>query len=118
MSLIVDGELITGLLSLDEILRHPEKLAGQPPSEIAETRIACAAVSAALAACEPNPANPAPEPESWLTPEQVEKSYPAIKRRFLFANRRDLPFVRNISRKVLLVSEAGLKSWFTARKRR
>ena len=114
----IDGVLIDGLLSLDEILRHPEKLAGQPASEIAETRIACAAVSAALAAVEPNTAPSAPEPERWLTPAEVEAAHPAIKRRFLFANRRDLPFVRNVSRKVLLVSELGLNSWLAARKRR
>ncbi len=113
--MIIDAELVTGLLSLDEILRHPEKLAGQPASEIAETKIACAAVSAALAACQPAQANPAPEgcadaaSDRWLTPEQAIAAHPTLTRRRLF--RDNLPFVRHTSPRKIEISEQGLKKW-------
>jgi len=110
-------EYVMKLLSLDDILRHPERLANQPPSEILETKIAHAAVGAALAAAESGAAAPAAVVEDdWLSPAEVETAYPTLKRRWLFANADRLGFVRRLSRKRLLVNEAGLKRWLSGRK--
>ena len=37
-------------------------------------------------------------------------------RRWLFENKKNLPFVTTVSRKVLLCSEAGLKKWLATRR--
>ncbi len=113
--------MINKLLSLDEIARNPAMLAAQPAHEIAETRIAAHAAAAALdaaheAAVGEHGANPAAQAEpGWLTVTETEAAYP-VKRRFLFDNRHDLPFIRNVSRKTILVNERGLLRWLALRK--
>jgi hypothetical protein len=51
------------------------------------------------------------EDERWLEVEEVEDAYPAIKRRWLFVNADRMTWIKRISRKRLLVDEAGLKRW-------
>ncbi len=111
--------LINKLLSLDEIARNPAMLAAQPPYEIAETRLAAHAAAAALdaaheATADQRGADPAAT-DRWLTPAEAETSYP-VKKRWLFDNRHDLPFIRNVSRKTILINEKGLLRWLALRK--
>lgn len=53
--------------------------------------------------------------ERWLEPEEVEAEYPAIKGRWLFENAGRMTWIKRISRKRLLVDEAGLKRWIQRR---
>lgn len=108
--------MITKLLSLDEILRHPEKLLGQPQHEIAETKIACAAVSAALAACEPTQAPVIAEPEQWIGIDEAI-SLLHVDRRWLFRHKESFPWIRKLSRKRLLVNKPGALAWLKTRRR-
>ncbi len=113
--------MLMRMLSLDEVLRNPAMLVGQCASEIAETRLAAHMAAAALdaaheAAVGETRANSGPQAEPrWLTPDEVEAKYP-IKKRWLFDHRRDLPFVRNISRKILHINEKGLQRWLALRR--
>jgi hypothetical protein len=110
------------LLSLDEIARRPEMLAGQPAKEIAETRIACAAVGAALDAAQSVAigdgagaarGSSATEPD-WLSPAEAATRFNVRERR-LRNNRPELQrlgFVRYQNRKDWQVHEARLHQWF------
>ena len=98
--------MIHKLLSLDEILRHPEMLARQPASEITETKIAAAAVVAALSQAEGG----APEPivgDRVLSAAQAVEMFP-VTRRWLFQNDH-LSFIKRLSHKKLAISQRGLQ---------
>jgi excisionase family DNA binding protein len=92
MNLIVDGELINGLLSLDEIARNPAMLAHQPPHEIKETKIAAAAALAALNAaeadCAPASGNPAAPAERLLNAAEAA-SYLGVRESFVRVKARE-----------------------------
>ena len=109
---------IMRMLSLDEVLRNPAMLVAQSAREIAETRLAAHMAAAALdaaheaAVAEPQ-ADSATEP-GWLTVAEVEAKY-GLKKRWLFDHRRELPFVRNVSRKTILINEKGLTRWLASR---
>ncbi len=113
--------MITRLLSLDEILRHPEMLAHQPPHEIKETRIACSAALAALNAAEadaePTAGNPGVPAEEWIDADEA-CALLHFNRRWLFQRADRYPWVKRLSRKRLLVNKAGALLWLKVGKRR
>lgn len=95
------------VLSLDGILRNPAMLAGQSASDIRETRIAAAAVVAALNAAESVPEAVIVE-DCILGADEAVELYPVIDRRWLFRNAGKVPFVRKLSKKRLAISQRGL----------
>ncbi len=109
------------LLSLDEIVRHPEMLAKQPPQEIRETKIACSAALAALNAAEGDTGatagNPAVPAEEWIGPAEACILLD-VDRRWLFRHKESLPFIKRLSRKKLLVNKTGALAWLKAGTRR
>ncbi len=117
--MIIDGVVFDGLLSLDEIVRHPEMLAHQAPHEIKETLIACSAALAALnaaeAGCAPNTANPAGSGEGLIGIDEALAKYPGcFTRRQLFGG--GLPFVKRTSPRKILIDVQGLKRWLDRRR--
>jgi hypothetical protein len=90
-------------------------LSGLQPGEIDEARRQLAQGALHLARVPV----PAPEPprieDRWLTVEQACERF-CVKRRWLFENRNDLPFVRNDSRKAMCINEQAAVRYF-ARKR-
>lgn len=105
------------LLSLDDILRRPEMLVGQSSKEIAETKIAAAAVAAALNAATADAPEPAAvvEDRPLSVDEALEMFSGVISRRWLFEN-DSLPFIRRLSRKRLAICEPGLRRYLAGRK--
>jgi hypothetical protein len=97
------------LISLDEIVRRPEMLVGQPSKEIAETRLAWAAVGAALDAAHSAslPVTP-PEPDRALTVDQAIELYPVVTRKWLFDHAGKVPFIKRLGKKTLAISHRGL----------
>src|ERR1700730_10542173 len=110
--------------SLDEIRRDPSRLTGLPADALAALAGACAAVQAALAAAQlvlitndwmaarrgHNDESGQPRDDHMLT---VYEAAERLRRKpqWLYRNANHLPFVRRISRKSLLVSEASLNAY-------
>jgi len=107
--------------SLDEIRRDPARVLDLSPGTIAQLMSDCGAVEGALkaaAAMRPNPpARTASVDQSadWL---DADRSAALLHkpRRWLFQNSERLPFVRRLSKKSLVCSEAGLHRWLASRK--
>ncbi len=104
-------------ISLDQLSIKPEMAASLPPNERAEALARVAACAAALAACEPNTANPAPEPDPWIGIDEACALLPGIDRRWLFRQADRLPWIKRLSRKRLLVNRPGALLWLKTRKR-
>ena len=104
-------------ISLDQLSIEPEMAASLPPNERAEALARVAACAAALAACEPNTANPAPEPDPWIGIDEACALLPGIDRRWLFRQADRLPWIKRLSRKRLLVNKPGALLWLKTRKR-
>jgi hypothetical protein len=58
----------------------------------------------------------APAPEWALTADDVARRL-GRSRRWVFRNAKRLPFVRRVSRKVIVADEAALKRWIASRPR-
>jgi hypothetical protein len=97
------------LLSLDEIAHRPEMLACQPAKEIAETRLAWAAVGAALDAAgrASLPVTPT-EPDRALSVDEAIELYPVVTRKWLFSHAGRVPFIKRLGKKTLSISQRGL----------
>lgn len=106
--------MISRYIDLPEIVRGD--ISGLEPHERPEALRQLAQGITNLANSNPPEGLSAPdEVERWLTPEDVEAAYPAIKRRWLFENAGRMTWIKRISRKRLLVDEAGLKRWLLRR---
>jgi predicted DNA-binding transcriptional regulator AlpA len=105
---------------LEELFRHLER--GEiPVEEIPALLIRLAGVQTALAArltiaTGSRDGNEAPVQDRLLTAEQASALL-ATTPRWLYRHHKRLPFARQLSRKVLRFSEAGLRKWMNARKR-
>lgn len=87
-------------------------IANVPRSELP----ALIALAVARLSTETAPAvQPAPEPETWLS---VQEAAAKIGRspRWFYRNARRLPFVKRLSRKVLLIGEKGMSRWIAVQK--
>ena len=104
-------------ISLDQLSIKPEMAASLPPNERAEALARVAACAAALAACEPNTTNPAPEPEQWIGIDEAIYLL-HVERRWLFRQTDRLPWIKRLSRKRLLVNKTGALAWLKAGTRR
>ena len=106
--------MIKRYIDLAEIVRGD--LTGLEPHEPPEAlRLLAQGITNLTSALAPMSVTKGELVEEWLTPEEVEAAYPAIKRRWLFENAGRMTWIKRISRKRLLVDEAGLKRWLLRR---
>jgi len=85
-------------------------------AQIPREQIAALIIQLSARLLEPVPATtPADESVTWLS---VEQAAPKVGRspRWFYRNAKKLPFVRRLSRKVLLISEQGMKRWIAVQK--
>jgi hypothetical protein len=106
--------------SLDQLARDPSAAVGLPPAALAALHMQATAVLSAIGL-------------AWASTGQGDQQAPVDKsdnrmltideasarlrkgRQWLYRNAARLPFVRRISRKSLLVSEAGLNAYLAAK---
>jgi hypothetical protein len=102
--------------SLDELIASPALAETLPPTMAAlllgRVGIATAALQARLfaAAIEHDKPKAASEPEKMITVAEAAERLHRVPRWF-YRHAAQLPFVRRISRKSLLISEPGLAKW-------
>lgn len=105
--------------SLDEVAVDPRRLAGLSSDAIKALLMRNAVVQSALAAALQSAPNqtpqPFPEEDRMLTPDEAAQIL-RRSRLWVYRNANRLPFVKRISRKSLLCSEAGVKRWLATRK--
>jgi len=118
---VTEPVAITAVPTLAELLREPGRVKTLPIGTLLALMAgaaSCAAViSAELASrgtlneCRTGE----PEEDRWLTPEEAA---PILRRdrRWIYRNKRHLPFVKKISARSLLCSEAGIRRWIATRK--
>jgi hypothetical protein len=107
--------MIAAIPSLDELVRDPSRATGLSIPTLAALQAQCAAAQGAIAAA----MSSAPHPTRLRAVEAEDRTLDADQiaaelgqsRRWVFRNARKLPFVRRISRKSLVGSEAGLRRW-------
>jgi predicted DNA-binding transcriptional regulator AlpA len=110
--------------SLDDIARDPGCAGGLPPRTLAALQSRAAVVQAALAAealaaaIEPGaqPATAAQEESAKMLTVDEAAAMLRRSRQWIYRQAPHLPFVKRISRKSLLCSEAGIKRWLATRK--
>lgn len=108
--------------SLDGLVRNPRSACGLPPREAAalaaQAVVALAAILGAFASGSP-PAlggnGPRQTEDRWLTTEEVVERWPGVFSRKWLYSHAQLPFVRHISRRKNVYSEAGIKRWIASR---
>lgn len=76
--------------------------------------VLCALSARLLAEPAPVPATTTAPADNWLSVEQAGAQIGRSPRWF-YRNAKRLPFVKRLSRKVLLVSEQGMKRWIDSR---
>jgi hypothetical protein len=106
--------------SLDQLARDPSAAVGLPAAALAALHLQCTAAISAIGVAwasagqsGPNPAQ-TPADDKMLTIEEASERL-RKGRQWLYRNAARLPFVRRISRKSLLVSEAGLNAYLAAK---
>ena len=106
--------------SLDAILHDPTVVAGLPKSALTTLFLNLSVVQSALAASLANRTNEAPEAVAEEADKMLTVDEASLllrrKRQWIYRHATTLPFVKRISRKSLLCSEAGLKRWLKSRK--
>jgi hypothetical protein len=107
--------------SLDRLARDPSAAIGLPPLVLASLQAQIAAAQGAIAAAMAS----APTQSAGLRAvEAADRTLDANQiatelghtRRWVFRNAGKLPFVRRVSRKSLVGSEAGLRRWRESQK--
>ncbi|MHB8382328.1 MAG: hypothetical protein ACYDC3_08300 [Candidatus Binataceae bacterium] len=102
--------------TFDELIANPALALTLPPATAAvllgRVGIATAALQARLLAAvvEQNKPSVASEPEKMITVAEAAERLRRVPRWF-YRHASQLPFVRRISRKTLLISEPGLAKW-------
>jgi hypothetical protein len=105
--------------SLDALVRDPGQAAGLPPEIRRVVMLQCVALIGACAVAESPvtlPASPT-EPDQYVSATEAARLL-GVTSRWLYRNKRRLPFVRPLSRKVLQVSLPALRRWQLAQKPR
>ena len=87
----------------------------QIPAAIAQLAAAQSTLAARLMVAASQPAPRQDEETNWLS---VEEAAAKVGRspRWFYPNAKRLPFLKRLSRKVLLVSEAGMMRWVASQK--
>ncbi len=87
----------------------------QIPAAIAQLAAAQSSLAARLMMAPARPAGRQDEETKWLS---VEEAAAKVGRspRWFYRNAKRLPFLKRLSRKVLLVSEAGMMRWLASQK--
>lgn len=107
--------------ALDAIAADPRCLVGLSKSAIAglllRSAVVQSALTAALATSEAReqPVAIAEDDDRMLTPDEAAVML-RRSRPWIYRNAHRLPFVKRISRKSLLCSEAGMKQWLASRR--
>jgi len=109
--------------TIEEIAHDPSRVRGLSAGTIAALMARTAAVqgtlSAALILSAPGgseqPAAATHSDDRMLTPDEAATLL-RKKRQWIYRNAHTLPFVKRVSRKSLLCSEAGIKRWLAVRK--
>jgi len=109
--------------ALDAIAAEPGCLDRLPYEALTTLRARCAATLATIESAQLLAANGGrrhrdeigTETDRMLSPDEAAALL-RRKRRWIYRNADRLPFVRRISRKSILCSERGLKSWLAAQK--
>jgi len=105
--------------SLDALARDPSTAIGLPPSALAalQAQIAAAqgAIAAAMSYAPTQTARAEAVADRTLDADQIAAEL-GHSRRWVFRNAGKLPFVRRVSRKSLVGSEAGLRRWCESQK--
>jgi hypothetical protein len=102
--------------TLDELVRDPSRAAGLSIPTLAVLQAQCAAAQGAIAAAMSSAPTQAVHlravgaEDRTLDADQIAAEL-GQSRRWVFRNAGKLPFVRRISRKSLVGSEAGLRRW-------
>ena len=106
------------MVSLADLVTAPDRAKELPVGAIPALLVQVAAVQAALAArlIEVQVVGPAPREEAnigygakWITAEEAAE-ISGLKRRWFYQH-KSLPFVRQVSRKAIRISEPGLRKW-------
>jgi hypothetical protein len=106
---------------LDRIAADPRCVAGLSKSTIAGLLLRSAVVQSALTAAlatDPNQVTAEPakqDDDKFLTPDEASVVL-RRSRQWIYRHSKTLPFVRRISRKSLLCSEAGMRRWLASHK--
>lgn len=112
------SEFLIAVPSLDEVAADPRRLAGLAPDTIKmllmRSTVVQSALAAALLSSDRIPAQ-ATEEDRMLTPDEAAQIL-RRSRLWIYRNSKRLPFVKRISRKSLLCSEAEVKRWLATRK--
>lgn len=109
--------MLTAVPSLDELARDPSLATGLPAHTLKSLMLRTAALLAVLAAAEEQPTTATPaayEPDKWISADEAAALLQK-PRRWIVDNADRLPWVRRVSRKKLLCSEAGLRKWLVKR---
>jgi hypothetical protein len=108
--------------SLDDLVRNPGHACGLAPRQTAALAaravVALAAILGAVASGSPHALEektPRRVEDRWLTTEEVVKKWPAVFSRKWLYSHAELPFVRHISRRKNVYSEAGIRRWIASR---
>jgi predicted DNA-binding transcriptional regulator AlpA len=117
----IDSARLAAVPELDRIAADPRCLAGLSRSAIAGLLARSAAVQSALTAAlvtEDSSERPAAinqDDDRFLTVDEAAVML-RRSRQWIYRNKHRLPFVKRLSAKSLLCSEAGLKQWLASRK--
>ena len=87
----------------------------QIPAAIAQLAAAQSTLAARMMTAAAQPRRQEEEETNWLS---VEEAAAKVGRspRWFYRNAKRLPFLKRLSRKVLLVSEAGMRRWVASQK--
>lgn len=109
-------EPIAVLPTLDQIVADPRLVARLDATTVKALMLRATVAQSALATrlLSDEPAEPLPE-DRMLTPDEAAQML-RRSRLWIYRNSKRLPFVKRISRKSLLCSEAGVKRWLATRK--
>jgi hypothetical protein len=105
--------------TLDDLAQDPGRAAALPAEVKRAVTLRCLTILVACAADAGAAAPPPPPPveEQYVTAEAGARLL-GVSRRWLYRNKRRLPFVRSLSRKVLQVSLPALRRWQQAQRPR
>jgi hypothetical protein len=111
----------TSTPSLDLILREPATVAALPRQDLEQLLREAAAVQSTLTAYLPlaesgESSASAPEAENKMLTVEEAAIRLRRSRRWIYRHAKQLPFVKRISARSLLISEHGLQKWLDRRK--
>lgn len=110
--------------TLADLLQNPQRVAEMPPEAIPALLCQLSALQSALAARLASAsasgngkteAQAAADRDCLLTPQEAAQRL-GVSPKWLYRHHKRLPFTRQLSRKVLRFSEAGLRKWVATKR--